>query len=103
MKLITLSLIAAAALVATPAMANLELAKKSNCLACHQVDTKLVGPAYRDVAKKYKGQDVEAKLVAKVKAGGVGVWGNIPMPPNSPAVKDADIQTLVKWVLAGAK
>jgi cytochrome c len=103
MKLITVSLIVAAGLVATPAMANLELAKKSNCLACHMVDKKLVGPAYRDVAAKYKGQDVEAKLVAKVKAGGVGVWGNIPMPPNSPAVKDADIQTLVKWVLAGAK
>jgi cytochrome c len=103
MKLITLSLIVAAGVVATPAMANLELAKKSNCLACHTVDKKLVGPAYRDVAAKYKGQDVEAKLVAKVKAGGVGVWGQIPMPPNSPAVKDADIQTLVKWVLAGAK
>ena len=103
MKLITLSLIVAAGVVATPAMANLELAKKSNCLACHTVDKKLVGPAYRDVAAKYKGQDVEAKLVAKVKAGGVGVWGQIPMPPNSPAVKDADIQTLVTWVLAGAK
>jgi cytochrome c len=103
MKLITLSLIAAAGLIATPAMANLELAKKSNCLACHMVDKKLVGPAYQEVAKKYKGQaDAEAKLVAKVKAGGVGVWGNIPMPPNT-AVKEDDIKTLVKWVLAGAK
>jgi cytochrome c len=102
MKLIAVSLIVAAGLVATPAMANLELAKKSNCLACHMVDKKLVGPAYRDVAAKYKGQDVEAKLVAKVKAGGVGVWGNIPMPANT-AVKEDDIKTLVKWVLAGAK
>jgi cytochrome c len=103
MKLTAVSLIVAAGLVATPAMANLELAKKSNCLACHMVDKKLVGPSYQDVAKKYKGQaDAEAKLVAKVKAGGVGVWGNIPMPPNT-AVKEDDIKTLVKWVLAGAK
>jgi cytochrome c len=103
MKLIAISLIVAAGLVATPAMANLELAKKSNCLACHMVDKKLVGPAYQDVAKKYKGQaDAEGKLVAKVKAGGVGVWGNIPMPANT-AVKEDDIKTLVKWVLAGAK
>jgi cytochrome c len=103
MKLIAASLIVAAGLVATPALANLELAKKSNCLACHMVDKKLVGPAYQEVAKKYKGQaDAEAKLVAKVKAGGVGVWGNIPMPPNT-AVREDDIKALVKWVLAGAK
>jgi cytochrome c len=108
MKLIAASIAVAAALVAAPAMAadspGLALAKKSNCMACHAVDKKIVGPAYQDVAKKYAGQkDMEAKLVAKVKAGGKGVWGEIPMPPNSPAVKDDDIKTLVKWVLAGAK
>ncbi|MDD5248784.1 MAG: c-type cytochrome [Rhodocyclaceae bacterium] len=108
MKLIAASIIAAAALAAIPALADdspgLALAKKSNCMACHAVDKKIVGPAYHDVAKKYAGQkDAEAKLVAKVKAGGKGVWGEIPMPPNSPAVKDEDIKTLVKWVLAGAK
>ena len=103
MKLIAATVIAAAALAATPAMANLDLAKKSNCMSCHAVDKKVVGPAYQDVAKKYAGQkDAEAKLVAKVKAGGKGVWGEIPMPPNA-AVKDDDIKTLVKWILAGAK
>jgi len=103
MKLIAATIIAAAALVATPAMANMDLAKKSNCTACHAVDKKIVGPAYEEVAKKYAGdKGAEAKLIAKVKAGGVGVWGQIPMPPNA-AIKDEDIKTLVKWVLSGAK
>ncbi|HXZ52818.1 MAG TPA: c-type cytochrome, partial [Burkholderiales bacterium] len=75
------------------------MAKKYNCLACHTVDKKVVGPAYKDVAKKYKGQaDAEAKLIEKVKKGGSGVWGPIPMPPNT-AVPDADVKALVEWVL----
>jgi cytochrome c len=103
MKLIAATLFAATALVATNAMANADLAKKSNCLACHAVDKKLVGPSYQDIAKKYAGQkDAEAKLADKVKKGGKGAWGEVPMPPNA-NVKDADIQTLVKWILAGAK
>ena len=103
MKLISAALIAATAMVATPALANKDLATVSGCMACHQVDKKVVGPSYQDVAKKYAGQkDALAKLSAKVKAGGKGVWGEIPMPPNA-AVKDEDIKTLVKWVLAGAK
>lgn len=77
-----------------------ELAKKSGCLACHAVDRKVVGPAYNDVAAKYRGQaDAEVKLIEKVKKGGQGVWGQVPMPPNSPQVKDADIKTLVQWIL----
>ncbi|RQO77569.1 cytochrome C biogenesis protein CcsA [Aquitalea sp. FJL05] len=85
---------------AAPAMANQALAQKNNCLSCHAVDHKVVGPAYKDVAKKYAGdKGAEAKLIAKVKAGGSGVWGPIPMPPNA-QVSDADIKTLVKWVLA---
>jgi len=97
------ALAAAAAASAAPAMANADMAKKYNCLACHAVDKKLVGPAYQEIAKKYAGQaDAAAKLAAKVKAGGQGVWGPIPMPPN-PAVPDADIKALVAWVLAGAK
>ena len=79
---------------------GLELAKKNSCLACHQVDKKLVGPAYKDVAAKYKGdKTAEAKLVKKVKEGGKGVWGEIPMPPN-PQVKDEDIKTMVHWILS---
>lgn len=76
------------------------LATKSGCLACHQVEMKVVGPAYKDVAAKYKG-DAGAldMLVAKVKAGGSGVWGPVPMPPN-PQVPEADIRTIVEWVLS---
>ena len=92
-------LVTAAGLAATPALANEELAKKSACTACHAIDKKLVGPAFKDVAAKYKGQkDAEAKLVDKVKKGGSGVWGQVPMPPNS-SVKDEDVKTLVKWIL----
>jgi cytochrome c len=85
---------------APAAYADEALAKKHNCTACHQIDKKSVGPAYKDVAKKYKGQaDAAAKLAAKVKKGGQGVWGPVPMPPNA-AVPDADIAKLVAWVLA---
>jgi len=85
------------------AQADEVLAKKHNCAACHQVDKKLVGPAYREVANKYKGQkDAPAKLANSVKKGSSGVWGPIPMPPNA-AVSDADIKALVAWVLAQAK
>jgi cytochrome c len=76
------------------------LAMKSGCLACHQVEMKVVGPAYKDVAAKYKGQDGALDmLAAKVKAGGVGVWGEIPMPPNV-NVSDEDIKKIVAWVLS---
>ncbi|HEY8856180.1 MAG TPA: c-type cytochrome [Rugosibacter sp.] len=106
MKLvITSALLAVGILSSASAFASKEkdLATKSGCLACHAVDKKLVGPAYQDVAKKYAGdKTAEARLIEKVKKGGSGVWGPIPMPPNA-AVKDADIKTLVKWVLAGAK
>ena len=96
MKLLALALAAAA--FAIPAQADEALAKKHNCLACHMVDKKSVGPAYKDIAKKYKGQNVAAKLQEKVKKGGQGAWGPVPMPPN-PAVPDADLKTLVDWIL----
>lgn len=77
------------------------LAQKSGCLLCHGVDKKIVGPAYKDVAAKYKGdKTAEAKLIQKVKTGGSGAWGEMPMPPNSPQVKDDDIKTIVQWVLS---
>lgn len=111
-SIVTIALTAAAVLISAPALANLELAKKSNCLTCHTVDKPLVGPAYRDVAKKYAGdKGAEARLFDRVKKGtaatGGQVWkeinkGAVPMPPNA-LVKDEDIKTLVKWILAGAK
>jgi len=92
-------LVAAAAVITFPAQADEALAKKHNCLACHQLDKKSVGPAYKDIAKKYKGQaGMDAKLAEKVKKGGQGVWGPVPMPPNA-AVPDADIKKLVEWIL----
>jgi cytochrome c len=75
------------------------LMQKSGCVACHAVDKKVVGPAYQDVAAKYKGdKDALAKLSDKVKKGGSGVWGPVPMPPNA-QVSDADIKNLVAWIL----
>jgi cytochrome c len=100
MKRVALFLMLAGLAVALPAKADEAMARKYNCLACHAVDKKIVGPAYKDVAKKYAGQkDAEAKLVQKVEKGGSGVWGNIPMPPNS-SVPDADVKALVKWILS---
>lgn len=82
------------------ALANADLAKAKNCMACHAVDKKVVGPSYKDVAAKYKGDKAaEAKLIEKVKKGGSGVWGNVPMPPN-PQVNDAEAKQLVQWVLS---
>lgn len=82
------------------AKAALAIAQKSGCIACHNVDKKIIGPAYKDIAAKYKAdKDADQKLAAKVKAGGSGVWGPIPMPPNA-QVSDADIKTLVAWVLS---
>lgn len=95
------ALVAAGLVVSAPAFANKDLATKSGCMACHQTDKKVVGPAYQDVAKKYTAKD-EAMLVDKVIKGGAGVWGQVPMPPNA-AVKPDDVKTLVKWILAGAK
>ena len=101
MKSLILSAAALVLSLALPAQASEELAKKHLCTTCHVVKgTKTIGPTYADVAKKYAGQkDAEAKLAEKVKKGGQGVWGQIPMPPNA-AVPDADIKTLVKWVLS---
>jgi cytochrome c len=99
MKRVALFLVLAAA-ASLPAHAQEELAKKYNCFACHAVDKKLVGPAYKDVAAKYRNdKGAEAKLFEKVKKGGQGVWGQVPMPPNS-QVPDADLKSLVKWVLS---
>jgi cytochrome c len=78
-----------------------ELARKSNCTACHQIDKRVIGPSFHEIAAKYSSDaDMESRLVAKVKQGGTGVWGSVPMPPN--AIRLEDIQTLVKWILSGA-
>lgn len=89
-----------AAGVSNVALANADLAKAKNCMACHAVANKVVGPAFKDVGVKYAGQKgAEDKLVQKVLKGGSGVWGTIPMPAN-PQVSEAEARTLVKWVLS---
>ena len=103
MKTQTLTLLAGLAAVFAVGQSQaspLDLAKQHNCLACHSVDHKVVGPAYKEVAAKYKGdKSAEAKLILKVKNGGSGSFGAIPMPPNS-NVSEADLKTLVHWVLS---
>lgn len=102
MKTLVTCLFVSAGLLASAgnALASDALAKKYNCLACHAVDKKVIGPAYKDVAAKYKGvAGAEAKLITKVKSGSGGTWGQIPMPPNA-SVPDADVKALVKWVLS---
>ena len=124
MKSIIVSVVAAAGLMAAGSvLANdmPELAKKSGCTACHKIDSKLVGPAWMDVSKKYKGvkeyafsptgsaaagakkMSLEEGLMMKVAKGGTGNWGSVPMTANSPKVSDADIKTLVHFVLDLAK
>lgn len=103
MKSLLSLIFAASAVVAAPAFANADLAQKKNCMACHAVDKKLVGPAYKDVAAKYAGQkDAVDKLAVKVTKGGAGVWGPVPMPANT-AVSDAEAKQLVQWILSQKK
>jgi cytochrome c len=84
-----------------PASASKDLAIRSVCMGCHQIDRKVVGPAFRDIAARYVLAD-EAKLVEKVLRGGGGAWGVVPMPPQA-TLKPEDARTLVRWILTGAK
>ena len=98
--LFTIATLAAGIAASTPAMADLALATAKNCMACHAVDKKLVGPSYKDVAAKYAGQkDAAEKLAGKVLKGGSGVWGPVPMPANT-QVSAEEAKKLVAWVLA---
>ena len=77
------------------------IAETAGCLGCHAANQRVVGPSYAEVAEKYRGLDVSAKLFAKIRAGGTGVWGDVAMPPQE-EIKDADLKTLLAWILAGA-
>jgi cytochrome c len=96
---ISTALIMAGGAFAEDAAKAKQLAMSKNCLTCHMVDKKLVGPAYQEVAKKYHGnKEAEAMLIKKVIAGGSGVWGQIPMPPNP--IKEEEAKILVEWILS---
>ena len=99
MKQIILAILAAVS-VTTPSWADPALATAKNCMACHSVDKKLVGPSYKDVAAKYAGQkDAADKLAEKIIKGGAGVWGAVPMPAN-PRVSPAEARQLAVWILS---
>jgi cytochrome c len=101
--LLAIAAFATAFAASTPAMADLALATAKNCMACHAVDKKLVGPSYKDIATKYAGQaDAVDKLANKVVKGGSGAWGPVPMPANA-QINDADAKKLVTWIMAGSK
>ncbi|RJG08215.1 c-type cytochrome [Massilia cavernae] len=87
------------ATLASAASASAELAKAKNCMGCHSMTTKLVGPVFKDIANKYAGQDAENKIAQKILKGGVGAWGSVPMPP-SPQLSDAEAHLLANWILS---
>jgi cytochrome c len=102
MKSFNLLLVASAALLSFGAQAATadEIMTKSGCMACHAKDKKVVGPSFKDIAAKYKGQNVSAKLMEKVRKGGSGVFGPIPMAPNPPEkINDADLKVAVEAIL----
>ena len=100
MKALVAAAVAAGLLSASPAFASEALAKSKNCLACHAVDKKLVGPSYKEIAANYAGQaDPPAMPATTVQKGGVGTWGKVPTPPNA-QVTDPDATTLVEWFLS---
>jgi cytochrome c len=97
---LSLMVVASGALMALPAVADQALATAKNCMACHAVDRKLVGPAYKEVAKKYAAdKGATDSLAIKIQKGGSGVWGAVPMPAN-PQVTDADAKKLAAWILS---
>ena len=99
MKFTPALLFALATVATAPAFANADLAQKKNCMACHAVDKKVVGPGYKEVAAKYAGQkDAVDKLAQKIIKGGAGVWGPVPMPANA-QVTDAEAKQLVQWIM----
>jgi cytochrome c len=91
-----------AALIAPPVLASAQIAVKAGCANCHTVNRKLVGPSYKDIAVKYKGKpDALPRLIQRVRKGGPGTWGPVPMPASDPArISDADLKAVITWMLA---
>ena len=102
--LLTVSLLAASPVIAaSPGLAGdgEALAKKNNCMMCHSLEGKSTGPTFQNIATKYKtGKDAQAQLEKKVRSGGSGVWGSMPMPPTAKSVSDSDIKSMVQWILS---
>jgi cytochrome c len=100
LRIITFSLLVASTLVAPPSWADMALATSKNCMSCHHPDRKVVGPAFKEIAKRYINEPLAlAALATKIQKGGAGVWGVVPMPAN-PQVSEAEAQKLAAWVLS---
>jgi cytochrome c len=100
MNFLTSLVLGALVLTSSPVFANADLANKKNCLSCHAMDQKRIGPAYKDVAARYAGQkDAVDQLAQKVMKGGAGNWGQVPMPANT-RVNEAEAKQLVSWILS---
>ena len=100
LRKIVFSILATSAFAATPSWADMALATSKNCMACHHPDRKVVGPAFREVAKRYINEPLAlAALTTKIQKGGAGIWGVVPMPAN-PQVSEAEAQKLAAWVLS---
>ena len=100
LRKIAISILATSALAATPTRADMALATSKNCMSCHHPDRKVVGPAYKEIAKRYANEPLAlAALTTKIQKGGAGVWGVVPMPAN-PQVSEAEAQKLAAWVLS---
>jgi cytochrome c len=103
MKTLLAALLSGTFLMAAPAVhaAHVDpLLQKAGCLACHSTDKKILGPSFKDVSAKYKGKDMEAALIKKVKDGGSGAWGPMPMPPNAGKLSDDEFKHVVEWILS---
>lgn len=99
-RLIGIASVVLAVALTQSAIADQALAQASGCTACHQVETKVVGPSYKDVAARYKADaGAKAMLIAKVRTGGSGNWGDVPMPPNV-TINDADLDVVMSWILS---
>jgi len=100
MKVAVTAILFASSLASSYTLATEKLAQSSGCMGCHTIERKIIGPAFKEVSQKYQGnKTAAANLINKVKSGGSGVWGPVPMPPN-PHVKDEDVKAIVQWILA---
>lgn len=103
MKTLLAVLLSGTFFVAAPAVQAADaspLLQKAGCIACHSTDKKILGPSFKDISAKYKGKNMEAALIKKVKDGGSGAWGPMPMPPNSGKLSDDEFKQVVGWILS---
>lgn len=103
MKILLVALLSGTFFAAAPAVQAADatpLLQKAGCIACHSTDKKILGPSFKDISAKYKGKNMEAAMIKKVKDGGSGAWGPMPMPPNAGKLSDDEFKQVVEWILS---